>query len=191
MTTRHGTILVEGETVSGVFATEDNSDASGWTARSLIRRSRDGGRTWNEGIWLPREWQVSEGALARAADGALVVSLRTAQTPGMPSTCDHWRRITTARSVDDGLTWTDHQVHFDYGKVHSGLVTLRNGDILMTYAARMGELYHGIEAVLSSDHGKTWDWDSRFVLFRWAMHQSMHSPVSVELADGRILPIPL
>ena len=60
----------------------------------------------------------------------------------------------------------------------------------MTYAVRMGELegeiYHGIEAVLSRDGGRTWSWDRRFVLFRWAMHQSMHSPVSIELSDGRI-----
>ena len=71
--------------------------------------------------------------------------------------CLQWRRLTTARSVDNGLTWEHHQVHFDFGKVHSGLVTLRDGRILMTYAARMGEvegeMYHGIEAVLSSDHG--------------------------------------
>ena len=26
-----------------------------------------------------------------------------------------------------------------------------------------------------------------FVLLRWAMHQSMHSPQSIELADGRVL----
>lgn len=61
----------------------------------------------------------------------------------------------------------------------------------MTYAVRMGELegdmYHGIEAVLSHDNGRTWDWDNRFILFRWAMHQAMHSPDSLELADGRIL----
>ena len=65
--------------------------------------------------------------------------------------------------------------------------------MLLTYAARMGELdgqmYHGIEAVVSRDHGRTWDWDKRFILFRWAMHQSMHSPCSLQLADGRILPL--
>ena len=74
--------------------------------------------------------------------------------------------------MDDGKTWTDHQVHFRYGKVHTEMITLRNGDILLTYAARMGELegkmYHGIEAVLSRDNGRTWDWDNRFILFRCA-----------------------
>ena len=63
----------------------------------------------------------------------------------------------------------------------------------MTYAARMGELegkiYHGIEAVISNDHGKTWEWENKFTLFRWAMHQTMHSPCSIELKDGRILTV--
>ena len=189
-TYRHGTPLVEGQTITGVFYTEGEL-REGWTAYSLLRRSRDGGRTWGDELWLPPEWLTSEGAITRARDGALVIALRTSQAPGLPSYSDHWRRITTARSMDEGKTWTDHQVHFQYGKVHSRLLTLSSGDILLTYAVRMGELdgevYHGIEAVLSSDNGKTWDWDRRFILFRWAMHQSMHSPQSIELADGRIL----
>lgn len=187
-----GTFLVEGETITGVFCTEGpRRGPVGWSAYSLLRRSRDGGRTWNDGIWLPPEWQTSEGAVTRAQDGALVVSLRTAQPKGYPSFSDHWRRITTARSADNGKTWTDHQIHFKYGKVHTDLVTLNNGNILLTYAVRMGELdgqiYHGVEAVLSRDHGKTWDWDNRFILFRWAMQQTMHSTSSLELSDGRIL----
>lgn len=149
---RHGTLLVEddGQTVSGVFAAmdQDGFHQSGWAAQAMIRTSRDGGRTWNEGIFLPREWNASEGALTRAQDGALVVSLRTDRAPGLPDFCDHWRRLATARSMDNGLSWTDYQVHFSFGKVHSGLVLLRDGRLLMTYAARIGEvageMYHGI-----------------------------------------------
>jgi hypothetical protein len=192
-TTYHkGSVLVEKGVVTGVFTTSGKPRGpTQWRAYSLLRRSRDGGRTWKEGIWLPPEWQTSEGAITRADDGALVVALRTAQPPDYPSFSDHWRRLTTARSLDDGQTWTDHQVHFKYGKVHSDLITLKDGRILLTYAARMGELdgriYHGIEAVVSRDHGRTWDWDKRFILFRWAMHQTMHSPCSLQLSDGRIL----
>ena len=192
-TTYHkGSVLVENGVVTAVFtASGEPRGPTGWRAYSLLRRSRDGGRTWNEGIWLPPQWQTSEGAITRAADGALVVALRTAQPPDYPSFSDHWRRLTTARSLDDGQTWTDHQVHFKYGKVHSDLIRLKDGRILLTYAARMGELdgqmYHGIEAVVSRDHGRTWDWDKRFILFRWAMHQTMHSPCSLQLKDGRIL----
>ena len=93
--------------------------------------------------------------------------------------------------MDNGKTWTDHNVYFKYGKVHSELMTLPNGDILLTYATRIGEpegrVYHGIEAVLSHDHGKSWDWDHRFILFRWPVDEGMAYPISVRLSDGRIL----
>ena len=192
-TTYHkGSVLVADDAITAVFyASGEPAGPTGWSAYSLLRRSRDGGQTWNDGIWLPPEWQTSEGSITRTKDGALVVALRTSQPPDYPAYSDHWRRITTARSVDEGNTWTDHQVHFRYGKVHSDLITLRDGRLLLTYAVRMGELegrmYHGIEAVVSHDHGRTWDWDKRFTLFRWAMHQTMHSPCSLQLRDGRIL----
>ncbi|MCP4817383.1 MAG: hypothetical protein GY888_33110, partial [Planctomycetaceae bacterium] len=150
ITYHKGSALVEKDVVSAIFmATGEPHGPVQWRAQSLLRRSRDGGKTWQEGIWLPPQWQTSEGSITRATDGALVVSLRTAQPADFPSFSDHWRRITTARSSDEGKTWTDHQVHFRYGKVHTDLITLKDGRILMTYAARMGELegkvYHGIE----------------------------------------------
>jgi hypothetical protein len=65
--------------------------------------------------------------------------------------------------------------------------------LLLTYAVRHGELdgkvYHGIEAVLSDTDGRTWQWSTRFYLFRWHMHESMHSCQSVQLEDGRILTV--
>ena len=87
----------------------------------------------------------------------------------------------------------DGQVYLNNGKVHSDLITLPNGDILLTYAVRIGELdgekYQGIEAVLSHDNGKTWDWQNRFYLFRWNMMPAMHSPQTVLLPDGRLFTV--
>ena len=121
------------------------------------------------------------------------LALRTAQCKGYPSPNDHWRRITTVRSLDNGATWADKSVHFSSGKAHSDLLTLADGRILLTYAVRHGELdgrvYQGIEAVLSEDNGRSWEWASRFYLFRWHMHGSMHSPQSVQLSDGRIMTV--
>ena len=193
-TALHGTILAEGDELTLVTASEAPPHGpTGWTGYSWLWRSHDAGRTWDPPLQIPEEWCTSEGSVTRAKDGALVGSFRTNQAPGLPSHCDHWRRITTARSMDNGRSWTDHQVHFKYGKVHTKLLILHNGDILMTYATRMGELdgemFHGIEAVLSRDNGRTWDWDNRFILFRWAMNQFMHTPDSLELADGRILTV--
>ena len=190
----HCTFLVEGETVNGIFYVEEKPHGPvNWGGGSVILKSHDSGHTWEDPIFLPKKWQTSEGSLVRARDGALVVSLRTAQKPGYPSYSDHWRRITTARSHDEGKTWTDVNVYFSCGKVHTDLKNLPNGDILMTYAARIGELdgetYHGIEAVLSHDNGKTWDWANRYYLFRWNMQSAMHSPQSVVLSDGRVMTV--
>jgi len=165
----------------------------GWTARPYLFHSKNSGRDWEQPLGLPADWHVSEGSLTRASDGALVVALRTKQEPGFPSYNDHWRRITIARSLDNGSTWLDRQVYFRSGKVHSDLITLADGRLLLTYAVRHGELdgmvYHGVEAVLSDTGGRTWQWSDRFYLFRWHMHESMHSVQSVQLADGRVFTI--
>ncbi len=193
----HGSVLVEGASVYTVNGAA-GYDPPGF-AGSFLRRSDDAGRTWGEPVHIPAYWDpsssqfhgFSEGSITRAANGDMVVAVRTGAADGFANYNDHWRRIVIFRSPDDGKTWEDGIVYFDYGVVHSDLLTLPNGDIVMTYAVRIGELdgcvYHGIEAVISHDHGKTWDWANRYYLFRWNMHESTHSPQSVLLADGRIL----
>lgn len=83
-------------------------------------------------------------------------------------------------------------MHTLYGHVHHSLLAFPDGRILMTYAARIGELdgqlYHGHEAVFSHDHGKTWDWARRLILFR-GTDGTMHSPQSVLLSNGRVLTV--
>lgn len=83
-------------------------------------------------------------------------------------------------------------MHSLYGHVHSSLLTFPDGRILMTYAARIGELegrlYHGHEAVFSHDNGRTWDWEHRYILFR-GTDGAQHSPQSVLLSDGRVLTV--
>ena len=62
----------------------------------------------------------------------------------------------------------------------------------MKYSARLGKLggrlYHGHEAVISHDDGKTWDWPRRYILFR-GTDGPMHSPQSVLLDDGRVFSV--
>ncbi len=201
----HGTVVFDGKRIGAMFYYESAPHGPvAWTAYTVLRFSSDLGHTWSDPAQLPGDWYTSEGALAIARDGALVAALRTGPkrstldaltgaTDAMIGYNDHWRRITTARTMDDGKTWTDHQVHFRWGKTHNEMITLPNGDILLTYAARIGELdgraYHGIEAVLSHDNGKTWDWPNRYYLFRWDMMAAMHSPQSVRLCDGRIMTV--
>ena len=182
-----GSILVEGDTITAI------GFQSGGSGSSLCR-SYDRGRTWEKPIAVPQWIGCSEGAIVRAKDGALVAALRLGyQAEGLPNPNDHWRGIPTYRSTDNGNTWSQTQILNKYGHVHSELLLLNNGDILLTYAARIGELdgqtYHGIEAMLSHDNGKSWDWQNRFILFRCLSNDSMHSPISAQLSDGRILTV--
>lgn len=145
--------------------------------------------TWGEPTFFPRSFRSSEASLARAVNGDLVAVFRSGRD-GIPSPSDKWRSIVTSYSTDDGRTWHDPFVHSLYGHVHHSLITFPDGRILMTYAARLGELdgllYHGFEAVFSHDNGRTWDWPRRYILFR-GTDGSMHSPQSVLMDDGRIL----
>ncbi|GAH40451.1 unnamed protein product, partial [marine sediment metagenome] len=148
-------------------------------------------QTWDEPYYFPKSRALNEGSLTRAKNGDLIAAFRT-QMIGVPIDSDHWMGLATMRSTDEGKTWSEPAHHFLYGAHHCNLLTLPDGRILMTYAARIGELegrtYHGVEAVFSHDHGAHWDWRRRYILFRWP-NQGPHSPQSVALSDGRILTV--
>jgi hypothetical protein len=78
-------------------------------------------------------------------------------------------------SRDNGRTWSSpfdaKNVLYDFGRHHAWLVRMPNGDIVMTYLVRRGYRdssdgfpRFGIEAVVSHDHGESWDLDHRYVL---------------------------
>jgi hypothetical protein len=180
-------MLCEGDTIRFMFYAAGSG--------TLLRSYNHVQHTWGEPFFFPPEWMAfalsSEASLTRAQNGDLIVSLRSSR-PGIPAPSDHWRAILTARSSDDGKTWTWPEVHSLYGHVHHSLLPFPDGRILMTYAARVGELdgriYHGHEAVFSHDHGRSWDWQRRYILLR-GTDGTMHSPQSVLLADGRVLTV--
>jgi len=161
-----------------------------WT-RGILRRYHLDTHTWDEPYLFPREWGLCEGSIVRAKNGNLVAAFRTQMMDGTHITTDHWMGLATTRSTDNGKTWEKPVRAWEYGHMHTNLLRLPDGRILLTYAARIGEIdglpYHGIEAVISRDNGKTWDWPRRYVLFRWMKNQTMHSPSSVLLPDGSIL----
>lgn len=91
---------------------------------------------------------------------------------------------------------------FDFGRHFASPVIRPNGDIVMTYVVRIGYPYNvdnfptfGIEAIVSRDHGVTWDLEHRIILDEWTGNQRGHnawwpspqSTSSVLLPDQSIL----
>ena len=189
--------LVEGNVVTFLFWARVGQGHSNWEkgevgTEALVWRYRLDSHAWDEPVFLPREWGLNEGSVTRAGDGSLVAVIRT-QMLGTPlHNNDHLMGMATCRSTDEGQTWTQPARHFHYGHHHCSLQNLPDGRILLTYVARIGQLdgrnYHGVEAVLSHDHGATWDWERRCILYR-TPDACPHSPQSAVLSDGRILTV--
>jgi hypothetical protein len=185
-------------------------------ATVVFRRSLDGGKTWADEV-TPSQWKftlahggkswlrgVSEGAVVRAANGDLVAALRTDMPPRYfdgPHD-DSLEGTAISLSRDDGRTWSDLRFLFEAGRHHANLQRLSSGDLVCTLVVRDdirdGKLVshrRGCDALISRDHGKTWDLDRRWELDRfdflrkdgyWVDGMCGHV-ASVVLPDGHIL----
>ena len=179
-----------------------------------IRWSRDGGRTWGPVSW-PREWVwydrfagervergVGEGALVRAANGSIVAALRTDMPARyIPLHYDNFEGTAVSISKDEGASWTPLDFVFGPGRHHATLLRLPNDDLVLTVIRRLdfgaGDLAthrRGCDAVVSHDHGVTWDLEHRYVVDdfaatgeeRWYEVACGHQ-FSVSVGDGSIL----
>jgi BNR/Asp-box repeat len=172
--------------------------------QAYLRLSTDGGRTWSRSSKVPQWAAVSEVALLRAANGHLVAACRT-DTPArmQPEIIDHTEGLGLSISADDGRTWSEVRKLYDWGRHHPSLVLLPSGEIVMTYVVRKGYVNRpegfpqfGIEAVVSRDHGETWDLDHKYILHHWighikegptAWYPSSQATSTIRLPDGSLL----
>ena len=174
-------------------------------SHAAILFSQDEGRTWSKEIKVP-EWEgVNEVVLVRAANGDLVAAARTDLPDRFATTAwDHYAGLGVSISKDNGFTWSPVRKLYDWGRHHPHMVVLANGNIVMTYVVRMGYVttadghpQFGIEAVVSSDHGQTWDLDHRYLLVSWmgrakalhskAWYNSSQSTSTILFPDGSLL----
>ncbi len=184
------------------YKREGDADSASGYQQAFIRFSADGGRTWSEDIRVPGWRGVSEVALVRAADGNIVAACRTDMAREHLGSIDHWEGLGTCRSEDDGCTWSQVDRLYDYGRHHPSLVLMPDGRIVMTYVVRVGYPrdpegfpQFGIEAIISRDHGVSWDLSHRLVLACWTGHMkgtsewwpSSQATSTVLLPDGVLL----
>ena len=183
----------------------------------FFRWSYDGGKTWRDES-RPAEWiyevtqdgktherSVSEGGLVRADNGDIVAALRTDLPPrylGQPHN-DSLEGTAVSISEDDGKTWSPLKTLYDAGRHHACLVKRPNGDLVMTYVVRVNvqegkfaNQRRGMEALVSTDHGKTWNLDEVYILDefkhldpnQWFNGECGHVAAAA-LQDGSILSI--
>ena len=177
----------------------------GWPDdRSGVRFSDDCGLTWSDEI-APPSWNgasevnVNEVSLCRVSNGTIIAACRT-KYKEHHGKVDHYAGLGISLSKDDGQTWTKMKVLYDYGRMHPSMVLMPNGDIVMTYAVRLGWLAKeyvlrdedgfpqwGIEAIVSGDNGETWDLPHRYVLAQWSGQSHAQRTSTVLLPDRSLL----
>ena len=180
-----------------------NGIASPGFSSGGLRVSRDGGRTWEDFIRVPQWSGASEITFARAANGNLIAACRTDWPEWFrKQNFDHYDGLAVSISKDNGITWSPLDRLYAWGRHHPSLVTLTNGDVVMTYVVRMGYPntvegfpQFGVEAISSHDNGATWDLDHRYILARWrgitkgpnAWYASSQGTSTLQMPDGSLL----
>ncbi|MAE64547.1 MAG: hypothetical protein CMJ18_09785 [Phycisphaeraceae bacterium] len=174
---------------------------------ACLRTSDDLGQTWSEDVMVPQWRGINEVALVRAANGDLVAACRTdwleehVYYQNVLTESDHYSGLACSVSSDDGATWSEATILYRYGRHHPSMVVMPDGAIVMSYVVRKGYPKHpsghdryGIEAMVSRDHGRTWD-PSAYLLHDWSANRtdeyawfaSSQCTSTVLLPDGDLL----
>lgn len=180
-------------------------------SQAYLRHSEDQGRNWSDFREIP-EWSAcNEVHLVRAKNGDLVAALRTDMPKrfvttdpetGAADALDLYEGLGISISRDEGHSWSTVEKLYDWGRHHFSMLVLANGDIVMSYASRMGYVetpegypQFGVEAIVSHDHGATWDLDHRYIFAAWPGNRTdawlwnrcSQATSSVLLPNGAIL----
>jgi len=168
--------------------------------QAYIRFSTDEGNTWSKSTEVPQWNDANEVALFRAGNGDIIGACRSGvavQKKKMGETLDHYEGLGVSISKDNGLTWSTVNKLYDYGRHHPSMILMPNNDIVMTYVVRKGYTddkngfpQFGIEAIVSHDHGQTWDLDHKYILHAWVGNQKGRTSwwPSSQATSTRLLP---
>ena len=175
----------------------------GFYSQASFRTSADAGRTWSEAVKVTQWLGVNEVSLIVARNGDWLAACRTDYPRRFARhQFDHYGGLAVSTSKDQGRTWSDLKPLYEWGRHHPSLVLLPRGKILMTYVVRLGYPNNaqgfpqfGVEAVISSDYGQTWDLAHRYILATWSGNLkderswfcSVQSTSTVRLRDGTLL----
>lgn len=175
----------------------------GFYSQAYLRTSTDEGKTWSQELKVPQWLGVNEVNLIQAANGDLVAACRTDYPQRFAhNKLDHFGGLAVSTSSDHGKTWSKLKPLYEWGRHHPSMVQMPNGDLVMTYVVRLGypathegHPQFGVEAIISHDHGQTWDKEHRYILASWAGNItgptawfcSVQSTSTVLMPDGTLL----
>lgn len=175
-----------------------------WPSCAFVCWSRDGGRTC-EDYTYPEAWKwtdtfegqtwersCSDGAMVRAANGWIVAAKRM-DVPAryIDYHYDSFTGTGVSISKDDGATWSPISHVLEAGRHHANLLRLPNDDLVMTVVRRLdirgGKLASyrlGCDALVSHDHGLSWNVDRIYILDNWPhLHHQDLGAVTWETGD--------
>lgn len=171
------------------------------------------GQVWEpRSLVLPEEWiGVSEVCLVRAKNGDLVAAVRTEPSPNPTDPTvgldfDEFSGLGFSRSADNGATWSPVWLAYPYGRYHSSLVVLGDGTMVCCHVVNHAYIKSpdglprfGVEALVSPNHGISWDFDHRYILGAWkglfggnsleTYYSGARGTSSVVLDSGEILTV--
>ena len=179
-----------------------------------VRWSNDGGRTWENHSW-PEAWKwqdtyegvtyergCGEGAMVRAANGWIIAAIRTDMLGKyIKYHYDNFEGTGISISKDNGATWSPVEHLLEAGRMHANLLRLPNDDLVMTVIRRLdirdgkfASYRRGCDALVSHDHGQTWNLDRMYILDDWSYNNpaqwyecvSGHL-YSTSMGDGSVL----
>ena len=174
-------------------------------SQAYLRSSVDEGRTWTDAVKILQWLGVNEVSILVAANGDWIAACRTDYPKRYAHLqLDHYGGLAVSISRDRGQTWSDPKPLYEWGRHHPSMVLTPEGTIIMTYCVRLGYPdaagglpRFGVEAVVSADHGQTWDMEHRYILATWtgnipsanpnAWFCSVQSTSTVRLPDKTLL----
>ena len=170
---------------------------------SFIISSDDDGLTWFEPVVTAcdREGKISyqEPSILVLSDHHIIATYRIFREPhGSPQkeVPSHIDEIFFNESRDGGKTWSEpHTIGVSGHPTH--MIQLQEGPILCVYGYRAPP--YGIRAVLSTDHGKTWNTEKELILRDDAAcsdpDHAIDSAIDIgypfvtQLSDGRLMAV--
>jgi predicted neuraminidase len=176
-----------------VYSTPSSYYAKAGQTWIAARVTRDGGKTWSAEREIARnaDCQASHPSVLRTKDGTIHIfylAFKTWKWKDLNPTPEAQSDVYTARSTDDGKTWTTPQPIFDgYSGATNGAIQTKDGKIMVPYSHYVNDPGRLVSRVsISSDGGKTWTLGTPIDIGGSGDHEGALEPCLLELKDGRV-----